>query len=76
MELAWYRQGPLAEAQCLEKPHGQRSLADCSPRGRKESDMTKVTAQRQAVKYVTQARLWLEKVLGGEARGGCNSPAG
>ena len=28
---------------CLENPHGQRSLADCSPRGRKESDTTAVT---------------------------------
>jgi len=25
---------------CLENPHGQRSLADYSPWGRKESDMT------------------------------------
>ena len=24
---------------CLENPHGQRSLAVCSPRGREESDM-------------------------------------
>ena len=26
---------------CLEKPHGQRSLASCSPWGQKESDATK-----------------------------------
>ena len=25
---------------CLKNPHGQRSLAGCSPRGHKESDMT------------------------------------
>ena len=25
---------------CLENPHGQRSLAGCSPWGRKEPDMT------------------------------------
>ena len=25
---------------CLENPHGQRSLAGCSPWGRKESDRT------------------------------------
>ena len=25
---------------CLEKPHGQRSLASCSPWGQKESDTT------------------------------------
>ena len=28
---------------CLENPHGQRSLAGCSPWGRKELDMTEVT---------------------------------
>ena len=26
---------------CLENPHGQRSLAGCSPRGHKESDTAK-----------------------------------
>ena len=30
---------PLQES-CLENPHGQRSLAGYSPRGRKESDVT------------------------------------
>ena len=30
---------PLLYA-CLENPHGQRSLGDCSPRGHKESDTT------------------------------------
>ena len=25
---------------CLKNPHGQRSLAGCSPQGHKESDMT------------------------------------
>ena len=30
---------------CLENPHGQRSLAGCSPWGRKELDMTEVTEQ-------------------------------
>ena len=28
---------------CLENPHGQRSLADYSPRGRKESDVNEAT---------------------------------
>ena len=28
---------------CLENPHGQSSLADYSPRGRKELDMTEAT---------------------------------
>ena len=27
---------------CLENPHGQRILADCSPWGYKESDMTEL----------------------------------
>ena len=31
----------LLQYSCLEIPHGQRSLAGCSPRGRKESDTTK-----------------------------------
>ena len=30
---------------CLENPHGQRSLAGCSPWGRKESDTTEQLAQ-------------------------------
>ena len=29
--------------QCLENPHGQRSLAGYNPLGRKESDRTEVT---------------------------------
>ena len=43
--LGWGRvpgggHGNPLQYSCLEKAHGQRSLADCSPRGRKESDMT------------------------------------
>ena len=34
-------QGNLFQYSCLESPHGQRSLADYSPWGRKDSDMTK-----------------------------------
>ena len=34
-------QGNSLQHSCLEKPHGQRSLAGYSPRGRKESDTTK-----------------------------------
>ena len=33
--------GNPLEYSCLENPHGQRSLADGSPRGHKELDMTK-----------------------------------
>ena len=31
------------QCSCLEKPHGQRSLAGYSPRGRKESDTTEAS---------------------------------
>ena len=41
------REDPLEEGlanplhySCLENPHGQRSLAGCSPQGCKELDMT------------------------------------
>ena len=34
------RYGNPLQYSCLEKPHGQRSLVGCSPRGRKESDTT------------------------------------
>ena len=34
------RHGDPLQHSCLENPHGQRSLAGCSPWGRKESDMT------------------------------------
>ena len=30
---------------CLENPHGQKSLADCSPWGQKESDTTERVTQ-------------------------------
>ena len=32
------RYGNPLQYSCLEKPHGQRSLAGCSPQGRRESD--------------------------------------
>ena len=32
--------GKSLQRSCLENPHGQRSLAGYSPRGRKESDRT------------------------------------
>jgi len=32
--------GNLLQYSSLENPHGQRSLADCSPWGHKELDMT------------------------------------
>ena len=38
---------------CLEHPHGQRSLAVCSPWGHKESDMTEQlsTAQHEVISH-------------------------
>ena len=33
--------GNPVQDSCLENPHGQRNLVGCSPRGHKESDMTK-----------------------------------
>ena len=46
--LGW--EDPLEEGMathsCLENPHGQRSLAGCSPWGRKESDTAEHTAQQ------------------------------
>ena len=35
--------GNLLQYSCLENPHGQRSLVDYSPWGRRESDTTEVT---------------------------------
>ena len=45
--------------------HGQRSLAGCSPWGRKESDTTKVTkrASRQEVKTGGKAMRWQRQRL-------------
>ena len=34
---------------CLENPHGQRSLAGCSPWGLKESDTTKRLSTEQHI---------------------------
>ena len=34
------RHGNPLQYSCLENPHGKRSLAGCSPWGRKELDMT------------------------------------
>ena len=35
--------GNSLQYSCLKNPHGQRSLADYSPRGRKESDVNEAT---------------------------------
>ena len=44
-------QGNPLQYSCLENPHGQRSLADFSPRGCKESDMTERLSTTQHTKY-------------------------
>ena len=49
---------------CLEDPHGQKSLAGCSPWGRKELDMTKrlSPAQHTSVKEEVHGRAFATKV--------------
>ena len=39
--------GNPLQCYCLENPHGQRSLAGCSPWGCKESDMTEQLSTAQ-----------------------------
>ena len=41
------RNGNPLQYSCLENPHGQRSLAGCSPEACKESDMTEHVAHTQ-----------------------------
>ena len=43
-----YGNGYLIQYSCLENPHGQRSLADYSPQGRKESDTTERLSAQEA----------------------------
>ena len=45
--------GNLLQYSCLENPHGQRSLADYSPWGHKESDMTERLSTAQHTSSVT-----------------------
>ena len=42
-KFPWRRVWQPLQYPCLENPHGQRSLADCSPWGHKESDSTEAT---------------------------------
>ena len=51
--------GNLLQCSCLENPHGQRSLAGYSPRGRKESDTTERLSAAQLWRTVWQ---FLKKV--------------
>ena len=44
-KIPWKRACNPLQYSCLENLYGQRSLADCSPWGQKESDMTKRVTQ-------------------------------
>ena len=52
-------QGNLLQYFCLENPHGQRSLAGYSPRGRKESDTTELLSTG----HMKQLKLCLDPSL-------------
>ena len=39
---------------CLENPHGQRSLAGCSPWGRKESNRTEAAEHTRTLMKIVQ----------------------
>ena len=58
MQQCWVRSwvggghGNPLQYSCLENPHGQRSLADYSPWGRKELDMTERLSTAQHVIFV------------------------
>ena len=54
---------------CLENPHGQRSLAGYSPRGRRESDRTEAAKQNTARGHCSPGR-------GTETQLGLCSPEG
>ena len=41
---------PLQDS-CVESPHGQRSLAGCSPQGHKESDTTERLSTAQHLQF-------------------------
>ena len=49
------RHGNPLQYSCLENPHGQKSLVDCSPRGHKKSD---VTEQLSAAQYAYPFTSW------------------
>ena len=49
--------GNLIQYSCLENSNGQRSLAGCGPRGRKESDMTKCTCACACGRAYTHTRM-------------------
>ena len=47
--------GNSLQYSCLENPHGQRSLVDCSPQGCKESDMTEWVSTHAHTQAVTKS---------------------
>ena len=60
--------GNLLQYSCLENPHGQRSLAGCSPWGHKELDTTeRLSAQHSAI-------YWITGIMPAVPRPGCHMP--
>ena len=49
--------GNLLQDSCLENPHGQRSLAGCSPWGRR------VGHDSNKAQHSTEGNLWLQKLI-------------
>ena len=49
---------------CLENPHGQRSLAGCSPWGHKELDMTEPQSTHTVRPDGYECRLWSQITSG------------
>ena len=50
-KIPWRRHGNPLQCSCLENPHGQRSLAGCSPCGLKELDTTEQLSTAQSFFY-------------------------
>jgi len=50
-KIPWRRAWQPTPYSCLENPRGQRTLVSCSPRGRRESDMTEQLSTQQMLFY-------------------------
>ena len=50
-KIPWRRSWQPTPVFMPEESHGQRSLAGCSPWGRKESDMSEATKKGTAVQF-------------------------
>ena len=69
-KISWRRAWQPIQYSCLENPHGQRSLAGCSPWGRIESDATErlSTAQHMWTNIYIICLPWLPRLLVGPVR--------